>query len=112
MTLLLVTIHFASTHCICVRTHHQLTLGTCSSQAAIIIKEKLIAQETMSILKITFTITKEDATAEHADVKRNRRKEMDNAITYAGAIYMIMGWTIGRVIAILIIDRLEKKNDK
>ena len=37
---------------------------------------------------------------------------MDNAITYAGAIYMIMGWTIGRVIAILIIDRLEKKNDK
>lgn len=37
---------------------------------------------------------------------------MDNAITYAGAIYMIMGWTIGRIIAILIIDRLEKKNDK
>ena len=37
---------------------------------------------------------------------------MDNAITYAGAIYMIMGWTIGKVIGILIIDRLEKKNDK
>ena len=37
---------------------------------------------------------------------------MDNAITYAGAIYMIIGWTIGKVIGILIIDRLEKKNDK
>ena len=37
---------------------------------------------------------------------------MDNAITYAGAIYMIIGFTIGRIIAILIIDRLEKKNDK
>jgi hypothetical protein len=37
---------------------------------------------------------------------------MDNAITYAGAIWMIAGWTIGRIIAILIINRLEKKNDK
>jgi len=37
---------------------------------------------------------------------------MNQAITYAGAVYMIMGWTIGRIIAILIIDRLEKKNDK
>ena len=66
----------------------------------------------MNILKITFTITKEDATAEHADVKRNRRKEMDNAVTYAGVIYMIIGFTIGRVIGIILIDRLEKKNDK
>jgi hypothetical protein len=45
-------------------------------------------------------------------VRRNRRKEMDNAITYAGVIYMIIGFTIGRIIGILVIDRLEKKNDK
>jgi hypothetical protein len=37
---------------------------------------------------------------------------MNQAITYAGAVYMIMGWTIGRIIGILIIDRLDKKNDK
>ena len=37
---------------------------------------------------------------------------MDNPITYAGVIYMIIGFTIGRIIGILIIDRLEKKNDK
>ena len=37
---------------------------------------------------------------------------MNQAVTYAGVIYMIIGWTIGRVIGILIIDRLEKKNDK
>jgi hypothetical protein len=45
-------------------------------------------------------------------VRRNRRKEMDNAVTYGGVIYMIIGWTIGRIIAILIIDRLDKNNDK
>ena len=37
---------------------------------------------------------------------------MDEAVTYAGVIYMIIGFTIGRIIAILIIDRLDKKNDK
>lgn len=36
---------------------------------------------------------------------------MGNTITYAGAIWMIAGWTIGRVIGILIINRLEKNND-
>lgn len=36
---------------------------------------------------------------------------MDEAVTYAGAIWMIAGWTIGRIIGILIIDRLEKNND-
>lgn len=36
---------------------------------------------------------------------------MDNAVTYAGAIWMIAGWTMGRVIGILIINRLEKNND-
>ena len=37
---------------------------------------------------------------------------MSNTITYGGVIYMIIGWTIGRIIGILIIDRLDKKNDK
>jgi hypothetical protein len=37
---------------------------------------------------------------------------MNEAVTYAGVIYMIIGFTIGKVIGILIIDRLEKKNDK
>lgn len=37
---------------------------------------------------------------------------MDNPITYAGVIYMIIGFTIGRVLGILLINRLEKKNDK
>lgn len=37
---------------------------------------------------------------------------MNQAITYAGAVYMIIGFIIGRIIGILIIDRLEKKNDK
>ena len=37
---------------------------------------------------------------------------MDNPITYAGVIYMIIGFTIGRIIGILLINRLEKKNDK
>jgi len=64
----------------------------------------------MNIPGITFTITEEDVFAKHATVKSNRRNEMDNAITYAGAIWMIAGWTIGRIIAILIINRLEKKN--
>ena len=111
MTLLFVIILFASTHYTYVRTQHQITLGICLSRAIIIIKEKLIAQETMHILKITFTITAEDVIAWHADVKSKRRNEMDNAVTYAGVIWMIAGWTIGRVIGILIINRLEKKND-
>jgi hypothetical protein len=82
-------------------------------QAIIIIKEKHIAKETMSFLKITFTIVKEDATAEHAELSttRRRRQQMNEAVTYGGVIYMIIGWTIGRIIAILIIDRLDKKND-
>ena len=37
---------------------------------------------------------------------------MNQAVTYAGVIYMIIGFTIGRIIGILVIDRLEKKNDK
>lgn len=36
---------------------------------------------------------------------------LNKTITYAGAIWMIGGWTVGRIIAIIIIDRLDKKND-
>lgn len=32
---------------------------------------------------------------------------MSNTITYAGAIWMIGGWTLGRIIAMFIIDRLD-----
>ena len=37
---------------------------------------------------------------------------MNQAITYAGAIYMIIGFTIGRIIGIMLIDQLEKHNNK
>ena len=37
---------------------------------------------------------------------------MSNTITYAGVVWLIAGWTIGRVIGIMLIDRLEKRNDK
>ena len=37
---------------------------------------------------------------------------MSNTITYAGVIYMIIGWTVGRIIGIILIDRLEKRNNK
>lgn len=37
---------------------------------------------------------------------------MSNTITYAGVIWMIGGWTVGRIIGIILIDRLEKRNDK
>ena len=37
---------------------------------------------------------------------------MNETITYAGVIWLICGWTIGRIIGILLIDRLDKRNDK
>ena len=37
---------------------------------------------------------------------------MSNTITYAGVIWMIIGFTIGRIIGIMLIDRLEKRNGK
>ena len=37
---------------------------------------------------------------------------MSNTITYAGVIWIICGWTVGRIIGIILIDRLEKRNDK
>ena len=36
---------------------------------------------------------------------------MSETITYAGAIWMIGGWVVGRIVAMFIIDRLDKKND-
>lgn len=37
---------------------------------------------------------------------------MNEAVTYAGVVYMIIGFTIGKIIGIILIDRLDKKNDK
>jgi hypothetical protein len=37
---------------------------------------------------------------------------MSNTITYAGVIYMIIGWTVGRIIGIMLVNRLEKRNAK
>ena len=37
---------------------------------------------------------------------------MNEAVTYGGVIYMIIGFTIGRIIGILVIDRLDRRNDK
>ena len=36
----------------------------------------------------------------------------DNKITYAGVIWMIGGWTLGRIIGIILIDRLDRRNGK
>jgi hypothetical protein len=37
---------------------------------------------------------------------------MNNAITYAGAVWMIAGWTIGRIIGIILIDGLDRRYGK
>jgi hypothetical protein len=37
---------------------------------------------------------------------------MNNAITYAGAVWLIGGWTVGRIIGIILIDRLGRRNGK
>jgi hypothetical protein len=37
---------------------------------------------------------------------------MNETITYAGVIWLIVGFTIGRIVGIILIDRLEKRNDK
>ena len=37
---------------------------------------------------------------------------MSNTITYAGVIHMIIGFTIGRIIGIILVDKLEKRNNK
>ena len=37
---------------------------------------------------------------------------MNETITYAGVIYMIVGWTVGKIIGIILIDKLEKRNNK
>ena len=37
---------------------------------------------------------------------------MNETITYAGVIYMIIGFTVGRIIGIMLVDKLEKRNNK
>ena len=37
---------------------------------------------------------------------------LNETITYAGVIYMIIGWTVGRIIGIMLISTLEKRNNK
>ena len=37
---------------------------------------------------------------------------MNETITYAGVIYMIIGWTVGRIIGIILISTLEKRNNR
>ena len=35
---------------------------------------------------------------------------MSNTITYAGAVWMIAGWTVGRIIGMFIINRMDKND--
>lgn len=37
---------------------------------------------------------------------------MNGTITYTGAILMIGGWVVGRIIGIIIIKRLDKRDAK
>ena len=37
---------------------------------------------------------------------------MNETITYAGVIYMIIGFTVGRIIGIMLVNRLEKRNNR
>jgi hypothetical protein len=37
---------------------------------------------------------------------------MSNYVTFGDLIYMIIGWTVGRIIGIILIDRLEKRNNR
>lgn len=37
---------------------------------------------------------------------------MNDTITYAGAIWLIGGWTVGRIIGIMLIDRLDRRHGK
>jgi fucose permease len=37
---------------------------------------------------------------------------MNETITYAGVVWLIVGFTIGRIVGIILIDRLDKRNDK
>ena len=37
---------------------------------------------------------------------------MNETITYAGVIWLIVGFTIGRIVGIILIDRLDKRNGK
>ena len=37
---------------------------------------------------------------------------MNETITYAGVIWLIVGFTIGRIVGIILIDRLDRRNGK
>jgi len=37
---------------------------------------------------------------------------MSNTITYAGVIYMIIGFTVGRIIGIMLVNRLDRRHGK
>ena len=37
---------------------------------------------------------------------------MNETITYAGVIHMIIGFTVGKIIGIILVDKLEKRNNK
>ena len=37
---------------------------------------------------------------------------MNETITYAGVVWLIIGFTIGRIAGIMLINRLEKRNGK
>ena len=37
---------------------------------------------------------------------------MNETITYAGVVWLIVGFTIGRIIGIMFINRLEKRRGK
>ena len=37
---------------------------------------------------------------------------MNETITYAGVVWLIVGFTIGRIVGIILIDRLDRRNDK
>jgi len=37
---------------------------------------------------------------------------MNETITYAGVVWLIIGFTIGRIAGIILIDRLDRRNDK
>jgi len=37
---------------------------------------------------------------------------MNETITYAGVVWLIVGFTIGRIVGIILIDRLDKRNGK
>ena len=70
-------------------------------------------------MRLTRTIVEADAIVENAkdkihakDEQKRRRNNLNETITYAGAIWMISGWVAGRIIGMFIINRMDKNNDR